>query len=105
MALNDLIIRNAKPLAKAYKLTDEKGLFLLVNPNGSRYWRFKYYLGSMASTLLNEQGWNRDAIERQLAHGERNQIRAAYNYAEYLPERRKMMQHWSDYLQSLMERE
>ena len=57
---------------------------------------------AMASTLLNEQGWNRDAIERQLAHGERNHIRAAYNYAEYLPERRKMMQHWSDYLQTLM---
>ncbi len=56
---------------------------------------------SMASTLLNEQGWNRDAIERQLAHAERNNIRAAYNYAEFLPERRKMMQHWSDYLTSL----
>jgi len=47
---------------------------------------------SMASTLLNEQGWNRDAIERQLAHAERDNIRAAYNYAEFLPERRKMMQ-------------
>jgi integrase len=46
---------------------------------------------SMASTLLNEQGWNRDAIERQLAHSERNDVRAAYNYAEHLPERRKMM--------------
>ena len=56
---------------------------------------------SMASTLLNEQGWNRDAIERQLAHAERNNIRAAYNYAEYLPERRKMMQHWADYLDTL----
>jgi integrase len=56
---------------------------------------------SMASTLLNEQGWNRDAIERQLAHAERNNIRAAYNYAEYLPERRKMMQHWADYLDKL----
>ncbi len=53
---------------------------------------------SMASTLLNEQGWNRDAIERQLSHAERDSIRAAYNYAEYLPERRKMMQHWADYL-------
>jgi integrase len=46
---------------------------------------------SMASTILNEQGWHRDAIERQLAHTERNAVRAAYNYAEYLPERRKMM--------------
>lgn len=56
---------------------------------------------SMASTLLNEQGWNRDAIERQLSHSERNHIRAAYNYAEYLPERQKMMQHWADYLDTL----
>jgi integrase len=56
---------------------------------------------SMASTLLNEQGWNRDAIERQLAHSERNSIRAAYNYAEFLPERRKMMQAWADFLDSL----
>ncbi len=56
---------------------------------------------SMASTLLNEQGWNPDAIERQLAHGERNTVRAAYNYAEYLPERKKMMQRWADYLDKL----
>ncbi len=56
---------------------------------------------SMASTLLNEQGFNRDAIERQLAHCERNGVRAAYNYAEYLPERRKMMQQWADYLDKL----
>lgn len=56
---------------------------------------------SMASTLLNEAGWNRDAIERQLAHSERDQVRAAYNYAEHLPERRKMMQAWGDYLAGL----
>jgi integrase len=56
---------------------------------------------SMASTLLNEQGWHRDAIERQLAHSERDAVRAAYNYAEHLPERRKMMQAWADYLDGL----
>ncbi len=56
---------------------------------------------SMASTLLNEQGWNRDAIERQLAHGERNGVRAAYNFAEFLPERRKMMRAWANYLDKL----
>lgn len=56
---------------------------------------------SIASTLLNEQGWNRDAIERQLAHAERDSIRAAYNYAEHIPERRKMMQAWADYLDVL----
>ncbi|MCL2626170.1 MAG: integrase arm-type DNA-binding domain-containing protein [Cystobacterineae bacterium] len=56
---------------------------------------------SMASTLLNEKGFNRDWIERQLAHGDRDGVRAAYNYAEYLPERRKMMQWWADYLDEL----
>ncbi len=56
---------------------------------------------SMASTLLNEKGYHPDAIERQLAHSEKNHVRAAYNYAEYLPERRKMMQAWADYLDGL----
>ena len=56
---------------------------------------------SMASTLLNEQGWHRDAIERQLAHSERDSVRAAYNYAQHLPERKRMMQAWADYLDSL----
>ena len=55
----------------------------------------------MASTLLNEMGYNRDWIERQLAHGERDHVRAAYNYAEHLPERRRMMQEWADYLNEL----
>ena len=40
-------------------------------------------------------------IEAQLAHGEKNAIRAAYNHAEYLPERRRMMQEWADYLEGL----
>ena len=56
---------------------------------------------SVASTLLNELGYNRDWIERQLAHGERNDVRAAYNYAEYLPERRRMMTEWAEYLDEL----
>jgi integrase len=56
---------------------------------------------SMASTHLNEQGWHRDAIERQLAHAERDEVRSAYNYAEHLPERRRMMQAWADYLDGL----
>ena len=56
---------------------------------------------SMASTLLNEQGYRADVIEAQLAHGEKNAIRAAYNHAEYLPERRQMMQEWADYLDEL----
>ncbi|WP_305908492.1 tyrosine-type recombinase/integrase [Methylomarinum sp. Ch1-1] len=54
-----------------------------------------------ASTLLNEQGWSADAIERQLAHSPRNKVRAAYNRAQYLDERRRMMQAWADYLDGL----
>jgi integrase len=56
---------------------------------------------SMAGTLLNEQRWNRDAIERQLAHAERNNVRAAYNHAEFVPERKKMMQSRADYLEGI----
>lgn len=56
---------------------------------------------AMASTILHEQGWPSDIIERQLAHAERNSIKAAYNHAQHLPERRKMMQAWADYLDKL----
>lgn len=54
-----------------------------------------------ASTILNEQGWRPDVIERQLAHAERNRVRAAYHRSEYLEERRRMMQHWADFLDGL----
>ena len=56
---------------------------------------------STASTLLNELGWHPDAIERQLSHGERDEVRGAYNFAEYLPVRKKMMQAWADHLDHL----
>lgn len=56
---------------------------------------------AMASTRLNEMGWAPDVIERQLAHAERNKVRAAYNRAQYMAERRKMMQAWADYLDQL----
>jgi integrase len=56
---------------------------------------------AMASTRLNEMGWQPDVIERQLAHAERNKVRAAYNRASYMAERRKMMQAWADYLDTL----
>ena len=49
-----------------------------------------------ASTMLNEMGFRADVIERQLAHAERNKVRASYNQAEYLEERRQMMQAWAD---------
>lgn len=55
---------------------------------------------STASTILNEHGFNPDAIERQLSHAERNKVRAAYNRAEYLAERRLMMQWWANFLEA-----
>ena len=55
----------------------------------------------MASTMLHEQGWASDVIERQLSHAERNAVKAAYNHAQHLPERRKMMQASGDYLDKL----
>ena len=57
----------------------------------------------LASTLLNEQGYRPDVIEAQLAHGIKNAVRAAYNHADYLPERRPMMESWADYLDRLRE--
>ncbi len=54
---------------------------------------------TLASTILNEKGYAPDWIERQLAHEDEDKIRSAYNRAEYLPERRKMMQDYADYLE------
>ena len=56
---------------------------------------------AIASTVLNEAGFRPDVIERQLAHQERNAVRAAYHRSEYLPERTKMMQQWADMLDAL----
>ena len=63
---------------------------------------------SMASTLLNDMRrpdggrmWDADAIERQLSHKDKNSIRGAYNRGQYLEERRRMLQHWADYLDQL----
>jgi integrase len=58
-----------------------------------------------ASSILNEQGFNPDAIERQLSHTERNNVRSAYtHHARYLEERQEMMQWWADYLDSVSEK-
>lgn len=54
-----------------------------------------------ASTILNENGFNSDVIERQLAHTERNKVRASYNHAQYLPDRKILMQWWADYVTKL----
>lgn len=74
-----------------------KGIYVLgygeeMKPHGFRH---------TASTLLNELGYNRDWIEKQLAHSSENTVRGIYNHAEYLPERRKMLQEYADYLDTL----
>ncbi len=65
----------------------------VITPHGFR---------AMFSTLANENGWNRDVVERQLAHVEKNTVRGAYNHAEYLEERTKLMTWWSDFLEGLI---
>ena len=59
---------------------------------------------AMASTLLNEQGWDSDVIEIQLAHVDKNSVRAVYNRAQYWSKRVEMMQAWADYLDKLKTR-
>ncbi len=56
---------------------------------------------AMASTILNENKFRADVVEKQLAHQERNKVRGAYNHAEYLEERSEMMQWYADYLDKL----
>jgi len=57
---------------------------------------------ALASRILNEKGYPSDVIERQLAHESDDKIRSAYNRAEYLLERKKMMQDYADYLDSVV---
>ena len=56
---------------------------------------------TLFSTCANEAGWNSDVIEKQLSHEERDDVRDAYNRAQWLPERVKLMQWWADHLQAL----
>lgn len=86
--------RNDKPMdaSTLNKVFDEIGYAGKFTPHGAR---------STASTALNAQGWSVDAIERQLAHSERDLVRAAYNQSDYMDERRRMMQAWADYVDGL----
>ncbi len=78
MPLSDTTIKAAKPKEKTYKLTDEKGMFLLVHPNGSKYFRLKYYfankeklvaLGVYPETSLKQAREKRDIARKQIADG------------------------------------
>lgn len=108
-------------LLRDLKRLTKRSLYLFPSPytdarpvyRTSPWYALRYILGydntqftlhgyrAMASSILNEAGWPVDAIERQLAHVERNKVRAAYNRAEYLDTRVSMLQWWADYLDAL----
>ncbi|MBP7253095.1 MAG: tyrosine-type recombinase/integrase [Alphaproteobacteria bacterium] len=77
----------------------ENTILFALYDMGYRFKATGHGFRATASTILNENGFAPDVIERQLAHGERNKVRAAYNHAQYLAERRKMMQWWGDYVE------
>ena len=76
-------------LSKAFR---DQGYQGKTTPHGMR---------ATASTILNENGFKPDVIERQLAHCERNKVRASYNHAQYLQERREMMNWWGAFVENL----
>jgi integrase len=103
------VLQELKPLTgqSAFVFPNQHKTFGFMSENTMLYglYRMGYHskatghgFRATASTILNENGFQPSIIERQLAHAERNEVRAAYNHAEYLPERRKMMQWWADYL-------
>jgi integrase len=106
------VIEDLKPLSSRNDLLfpNRNGNGKIMSENTLTYalYRMGYHsratahgFRATASTILNEQGWNADVVERQLAHKERNKVRAAYHRAEYLKERIKMMQWWADYLDGI----
>lgn len=86
------------PMSNSKPITDVAILSVLRRLGYERGQMTVHSFRSMASTLLNEQGFAPDIIERQLAHRDTNKVRAAYNHAEYLDQRRDMMQKWADWL-------
>jgi len=85
-------------VAKPEKCMSENTMLYAIYRMGYHSRATGHGFRTTASTILNEQGFHADAIERQLAHAPRDKVRAAYNKAEYLPTRRKLMQAWADYL-------
>jgi integrase len=84
--------------SNAYKPVSENTFLFALYRLGYHSRATGHGFRALASTTLNEQGWPPDVIERQLAHAERNKVRAAYNRAQYMAERREMMQAWADFL-------
>ena len=120
--LTDLKIRSAKSTDRDWKLSDGGGLFLLVKPTGGKLWRWKYRLqgkenlfaiGGFPQVSLAEARAAREkaralvkqgihpAHGRQVAHVESNKVRATYNKALLLDQRRALLQDWADYLSAV----
>lgn len=92
------------PSVRKGKCLSEAGVLSAIRSMGYEKDRMcAHGFRAMASTLLNELGYRPDIIEISLAHGDENKVRAVYNRAEYMEERRKMMQEWADYLDKLAE--
>lgn len=113
--LNDPIIKNTKPNDKTQKLSDGGGLFLYVEPNGSKRWRYRFQfegkeqmlsLGLYPDVSLKTARTERDTLktqinEHQLAHRVPDALGTAYNRIKYLDDRKIMMQTWGDSLDEL----
>lgn len=84
-----------------HKPTSENTLIYAIYRMGYHSKTTAHGFRATASTILNEKNFRADVIEKQLAHGERNKVRASYNHAQYLPERKQMMQWWAYYLDTL----
>lgn len=84
-------VRRNQPLCENFVLS-------ALSRMGFRHTMTGHGFRGLASTILNERGFNSDWIERQLAHVDGNGVRAAYNHAQYLSQRHEMMQQWADYL-------
>ena len=106
------IIKQLEPLTgnREYLFTHRTNSMKCMSNNTMLYamYRMGYHskatvhgFRATASTILNEHGFRADVIERQLAHAEKNRVRASYNHAEYLPERTEMMQWWANYLDKI----
>lgn len=89
----------ASPLKPKSPISENTLLFALYRL-GYRGRMTAHGFRALASTVLNQNGFNHDVIERQLSHKEADAVRAAYNRAEYLDARREMMQWWADWLQT-----
>lgn len=96
---SDLLFPSMDGNRLANKAMSENTMIFAMYRMGYRSKATIHGFRSTASTILNESGFNSDWIEKQLAHVEPNEVRAAYNAAEWLPERRKMMNDWAAYIE------